>query len=396
MRFELKAVDTSGSVVALSVEAADESQARAAAAQRGLTVLTVQSRNGVLASMRSPDRRFPATLFATELLALLDAGLNAVEALQALCENEPDVANQQVLERVLGALRRGESLSSAFGRAPEAFPALFTAAVRSSERSGDLAEALGRYIAYREAFDRVRAKVTSALIYPAVLTVVGLLVIAFLMGYVVPRFARVYEDMGSGLPFFSSLLLSVGRAIEQNGVLAVVLAMSVLAAAIHAASHQGTRARIAALLWRIPALGARMRIYQFARLYRTMGMLLRAGIPALRAFEMAGEGLSPSLRARLGRAANEVRDGRAMSEALTGAGLTTPVATRMMVVGERSGGMGEMMDRIARFYDEETARALDAFTRIFEPILMALLGLAVGAVVVLMYMPVFELAGSLQ
>lgn len=396
MRFELKAVDTSSSVVALSVEAADEAQARAAAALRGLTVLTVHARGGALARLHSPDRRFPATLFATELLALLDAGLNAVEALQALAENEPDASNRQVLERILEALRRGESLSSAFGREPHAFPTLFTAAVRSSEQSGDLAEALGRYIAYRDAFDRVRAKVASALIYPAVLATVGLLVIAFLMGYVVPRFARVYEDMGSGLPFFSSLLLSVGRAIEQNGALAAVLAMSVLAVAVHGASHQGTRARITALLWRIPALGARMRIYQLARLYRTVGMLLRAGIPALRAFEMASESLPPSLRARLGRAAGEVRDGRAMSKALTKAGLATPVATRMMVVGERSGGMGEMMDRIARFYDEETARTLDAFTRVFEPILMALLGLAVGAVVVLMYMPVFELAGSLQ
>lgn len=396
MRFKLKAVDTTSSVVALTVEAHDESQARAAAALRGLTVLTVQARGGVLVRLRSRAGQFPATLFATELLALLDAGLNAVEALQALAENEPDASNRQVLERVLDALRRGESLSSAFGRDPQAFPTLVTAAVRSSEQSGDLAEALGRYIAYREAFDRVRAKVISALIYPAVLAVVGLLVIAFLMGYVVPRFARVYEDMGSGLPFFSGLLLAVGRAIEQNGALAAMLAVSVLAAAVHAASHQGARARIAALLWRIPALGARMRIYQLARLYRTVGMLLRAGIPALRAFEMAGEGLPPMLRARLGRVADEVRDGRAMSEALTGAGLTTPVATRMMVVGEHSGGMGEMMDRIARFYDEETARALDAFTRIFEPILMALLGLAVGAVVVLMYMPVFELAGSLR
>lgn len=396
MRFELKAVDASSSVVALSVDAHDESQARAAAALRGLTVLTVQARGGALMRLRSRAGQFPAALFATELLALLDAGLNAVEALQALAENEPDASNRQVLERVLDALRRGESLSGAFGRDPQSFPTLFTAAVRSSEQSGDLAEALGRYITYREAFDRVRAKVISALIYPAVLAVVGLLVIAFLMGYVVPRFARVYEDMGSGLPFFSSLLLAVGRAIEQNGALAAVLAVAVLAAAVHAASHQGTRARIGALLWRIPALGARMRIYQLARLYRTVGMLLRAGIPALRAFEMAGEGLPPMLRASLGRAADEVRDGRAMSEALTGAGLTTPVATRMMVVGERSGGMGEMMDRIARFYDEETARALDAFTRIFEPILMALLGFAVGAVVVLMYMPVFELAGSLQ
>jgi general secretion pathway protein F len=125
-------------------------------------------------------------------------------------------------------------------------------------------------------------------------------------------------------------------------------------------------------------------------------MLLRAGIPALRAFEMVTGLLASNLRAQLARAIGLVGEGGPMSTALASTGLATPVAVRMLLVGERSGRMGEMMDRIARFHDEETARFVDAFTRIFEPLLMAALGIAVGVVVVLMYMPIFELAGSIR
>jgi general secretion pathway protein F len=125
-------------------------------------------------------------------------------------------------------------------------------------------------------------------------------------------------------------------------------------------------------------------------------MLLRAGVPAVKAFEMVSSLLASNLREQLARAVAALKEGHSMSAALTAVGLATPIATRMMIVGERSGHMGELMDRIARFYDDDTARFVDAFTRIFEPALMALLGLAVGAVVVLMYMPVFELAGAIK
>jgi general secretion pathway protein F len=156
------------------------------------------------------------------------------------------------------------------------------------------------------------------------------------------------------------------------------------------------RAALIERLWRIPALGERARIYQLARLYRTAGMLLRAGIPAATALEMVGDLLPPVLRGALERATTLVREGGSLSFALTATGLTSPVATRMLAVGERSGRMGELMDRIARFYDDETARFLDAYVRVFEPALMAVLGLGVGAVLVLMYMPIFELAGSIR
>jgi general secretion pathway protein F len=149
-------------------------------------------------------------------------------------------------------------------------------------------------------------------------------------------------------------------------------------------------------LWRIPAIGERMRVYQLARLYRTLGMLLRGGIPVVTAMGMVDGLLRPNLRERLQLAAQDIREGRPLSNVMELRNLTTPVAVRMLRVGERSGHMGEMMERIGNFYDDEIARWVDWFTRLFEPILMTGIGLVVGVVVVLMYMPIFELAGSIQ
>ena len=147
---------------------------------------------------------------------------------------------------------------------------------------------------------------------------------------------------------------------------------------------------------RIPGVGERLKIYQLARFYRTSGMLLRGGLPLVTALDMAGALLNESLRGGLQAARRAISEGQQVSASMERNGLATPVALRMLAVGEQSGNMGEMMDRIAAFHDEEILRWVDWFTRLFEPILMGVIGLVIGAIVILMYMPIFELAGSLR
>lgn len=394
MRYDVKAVTPRNEVVALELEAADESTVRAIARERGLSVIAIDARR--LALDLKPRKRFPTTLFSVELRTLLEAGLSLVEALQTLGERERDPERSRVIDGILAALSEGETLSQSLARFPDAFPDLYVATVRASERTGDLKEALSRYVAYREDMDRVRKQLITALLYPAILCVVGSLVVAFLTFYVVPRFARVYEDTAATLPFFSALLLAVGRAIDAYGVLIGAALLGAVAAAAWGLSQPAVRAKLNEQLWRMPGLGERILNYQLARFYRSAGMLLRAGIPALQSLQMVTSLLEVRLREGLGAAARRIEAGQAISVALTANGLSTPVATRLMQVGEGSGRMGEMMERIANFLDDENARFLDAFTRVFEPLLMALLGLAVGGIVVLMYMPVFELAGSVR
>lgn len=396
MHFSIKALDARQQVVALTLEAADRATAVEAAKNKGLKVLSVERKGFALSALRGRAPGFPTALFSIELMALLDAGLNLVEALQTLTDKETHAGRQVVLSGMLAALFRGESFSQAVSHFPQHFSPLYVATLRASERTGDVRESLTRYISYQEELDRVRKKVISATVYPIILTVVGTLVIAFLMLYVVPRFARVYEDVSGTLPFFSSMLLAVGRGIESNGVAIAIFAGCAAVFVGYSLTQASFRAWLWGRVWRIPGLGERMKVYQLARLYRTVGMLLRAGIPAVRSLDMVRDLLAPHLRPYLTRARALVEEGQSMSYALSAMGLATPVAARMMSVGERGGNMGEMMGRIARFHDEETSRFIDVFMRAFEPILMAVLGIAVGGVVVLMYMPIFELAGSIE
>lgn len=396
MQFHVNAVNARQEVVALDLKAATEALAIEAARQLGLTVLSVRPQGLPLPFALRRSGAFPATLFSIELMALLDAGLNLVEALQTLNEKEFHGERQVVLSGILEAIHRGEPFSQAVARFPQHFSPLYVATLKAAERTGSVREALARYVAYQEELDRVRKKIIGASIYPAILVAVGALVLAFLMFYVVPRFAGVYEDISGNLPFFSALLLATGRGIQRHGWAIGLALAAAVGFGVYAASQASLRAWVHERLWRVPAVGERMKLYELARLYRTVGMLLRAGIPAVQALAMVGGLLAEHLRPQLARARALIEQGRSMSAALGATGLATPVAARMMLVGERSGEMGEMMERIARFHDEEIARFVDWFLRAFEPILMAVLGVAVGAVVVLMYMPVFELAGSIQ
>ncbi|HYL87251.1 MAG TPA: type II secretion system F family protein [Burkholderiales bacterium] len=398
MQFNVHALDAQQQVVALSLEAASEADARGIAESRGLAVFSIEGKRSLPRLQRTAA--FRPALFSIELLSLLQAGLNLVEALQTLAEKgvagRSDNGGQQVLSGLVASINRGEPFSKAVAAFPEHFSPLYVATIKASERTGNVSEALSRYIAYHDELDKVKKKVVSASIYPAVLVIVGTLVLGFLMFYVVPRFAQVYEDMSHTLPLFSRLLLSFGSFIGRHGFTlfsAFILGVGSIAWAL---SRAAVRSALIQRLWRLPAVGSRMKTYQLARLYRTAGMLLRAGIPAVRALEMVQDLLAAHLRPQLARARSLIEEGHAMSAALGAAGLATPVAARMMAVGERSGDMGRMLGEIARFHDDEVARFIDWFTRAFEPVLMAVLGVAIGLVVVLMYMPIFELAGSIQ
>jgi general secretion pathway protein F len=396
MRFWVKALRDSEEIVSFALDAADEVDAARQARAGGYSVLALRRAANWNLTLTRGKSRFPLGLFNQELLALLGAGLTLVESIEGLAEKETHAPTRALLDRLSERLKQGRTLSQAMSEVPQAFPVLYVSTVRATERTGDLPDALRRYAAYDAQLEAVRKKVVSASIYPVLLILAGALVLLFLLGYVVPKFSYVYEDIQGNLPLLSQWLLELGRFIEAHGfAMLIVLALGGFAL-YRWASAPTARRWIGEKLWRIPAVGERMRLYQLARFYRTLGMLLRGGTPVVPALDMAAGLLAPTLRPSLARARESIREGRAISEAMSANGLTTAVALRMLRVGERSGRMDEMMERIAGFLDDEIARWVEWFTRLFEPLLMAFIGVVIGLIVVLMYLPVFELAGSIQ
>ena len=392
MRFRLTVLDTGRAVAIQELDAIDVADAQRQALARGLRVLTVQS-----SRLRAFGRaRLALVPFTNELVALLEAGLSLVEAIDALTEKERDDAVRSVLEGMRRRLYEGQSLSVALGEFPATFPALYVATVRASERSGAIGEALKRFVAYQEQIDLLKKRVINASIYPAVLLAAGSLVILFLVGYVVPRFSGIYADIGGELPLASRMLMQWGQLLDAHGPAVLAGFLALLVATVYGVLQPGFRAALGRGIARIPTVGRQIELYQLARLYRTVGMLLRGGLPVVTAFEMTRGLLAAAAQPRLAAATRAVREGKSLTEALASQGLTTPVAERMLRVGERSGNMGEMMERIAAFYDEELSRWVEVATRLIEPAMMTVIGLVIGLVVVLMYFPIFELAGSIR
>ena len=394
MRYEIKAMRGAEGVVALTLEAADDNEVSAKMRVQGYTVLSAVPKKSL--TLFASKGTFPLVLFNQELLSLLNAGLTLLESLETLAEKEHREESRKVLEQIIARLYEGKTLSTALQHFPEHFPGIFIASIKASEKTGDIPESLARFIAYQSQLDLVKRHVISASIYPLMLMGVGILVTLFLLAYVVPRFSRIYADINADLPLFSRLLMRWGQLLETHGGLLLLSGIMLLAALIFALTRPGSKRWVTQQLWNIPALGAHLRVYQLARFYRALGMLLRGGVAIVPALQMVTDLLQPGLREQLKQATLTIREGVSISRAMEAHGLSTPVAGRMLRVGERTGQMGEMMERIAAFHDEETSRWVERFIKLFEPLLMVFIGLMVGGIVILMYLPIFELAGSIQ
>lgn len=395
MRFALKALGKAG-VVSLELEAPSAAQARLLAEQQGLRVVSLRNAGRFARPRWRRGEAFDLVLFSQELTTLLNAGLPLIDALQSLAEKETAPQARKTLDELVRLLYEGKSLSQALGQLPAVFPTLYVALVQSSEKTGALAEALGRYVAYRQRMDQVRQKIIGASIYPLLLLLVGGGVVLFLLGYVVPRFSLVFEGLGASLPWMSRGLMQAGMFLHGHQAALGSATLGALLAIAALQRQPAVRRWFTRQLQRLPALHRRLVMYELARFYRSLGILLQGGIPILTAMGMARGLLGSAAGERLDQACERVREGLSLSAALQAGDLVTPVSLRLLRAGEQSGNVGQMMERSADFYDEEISRWIEWFVRLFEPLLMTFIGLLIGVIVILMYMPIFELASSIH
>ncbi len=400
MQFDVRTLSADNVMSRLSIDAQDENDARRQIEARGLFAASIRQASSVLPRAvrigNAGGRGLPLVLFSQELLALLKAGLSIAEALEALLEKEANEATCSILGRLLGGLREGKRFSGVLAEQPELFPALYIGMVKAAEGTSDLPRALARFIDYRQQVDIVRNKIISSAIYPMILMLVGGGVSFFLIAYVVPRFADVYQGSGHSLPWLTQMLLKWGQFASNHAsslLAAMLIALAALFLTLRYLLLSGGMARFFA---RLPGVGERVLIYELSRLYLTLGMLNEGGIPIVAAMRMAEGMVSDRIKEGLKSTILMVEAGTPLSKAFEANKLTTPISLRLLRVGERTGEMGDMLSQSAAFYDGETNRWIDRFTRILEPVLMAAIGGVVGIIVVMLYMPIFDLAGSIS
>lgn len=384
-----------GQILRKQMDAESEHAIQRRARDEGWIPLLIepQSDRSWLPAARS---RFPLTLFSHEVKALLEAGLPLVEVLTALTERESTTVHKADLEELKRCVENGESLSQALAHQPRNFPALFVASVRSGERTGDLPRVIGRYLAYSEQLDELKRKLLSAVTYPMLLLTVGTAVVLFLLVYLVPRFSAIYQQIDAELSLPAELLLNWGVWAQQHpvwlGVGLLAIPGLLLASARHARLRNGVTRRLLASRY----IGRHWHSFNISRYCRSLALLTDGGIPLPEAMHLARGLLPDLLQQRLDRAIEGIRSGQRLSDALADSALLTPIALRLLRAGERSSDVPRMLEQAADFHDRELAHLLERSAKLAEPLLMLLIGLLIGSIVVLMYLPIFELAGSLR
>lgn len=387
--FEVDLFDPPHGVRRLRVAAADTRAVAAALGVPPARLLDVRAAGAPAAPARPRRvRAIDLRAFCQELALLLDAGVPLLEAMQTLAERD---AARPLLQPVIDALREGQPLSQALALEPGTFDDLLRAIVMASERSGLLAASLQRHADYLAWVAMLRSRVVAAALYPALLLIAGLGVVVFLLLYVLPRFAGVFEGLGDQVPAASRALIALGSSLAAHPWIVPFVAALATVSAVAAWRSAAVRAVLVGLVWRWPVVERRWRVVALARLYRGLAVLAQAGVPLPRALRLAQAMLPAPLRAPLAAAIADVEAGQRLSGALQVHGLATPAALRMTRVGEAAGELPLMLERAAAFHDDEVARLADLATRAVNPILMLVMGVVIGGIVVAMYLPIFTL-----
>lgn len=398
-RFKVRSFSSGKGFVTRSVQAEDEAQVRADVEREGERLVSLAREGAWLRAVLGHrlKRRFSVALFARELLTLLDAGMTLVEAVAVLASKARDEGSKPVLTYIQRSLSEGLSLSVALTRQPEVFSPLFVATVRSSEQTGALPEALTRFLAYVANINLVRNKLIGASIYPLILLGTSAGLIMFMAVYVVPRFSRIYSDMGEHLPWISRLMVKWAQMLASHGGGIAGLAILTVIAGGVLISRGNFLSGVTRMLWRVPAIGSRARTYELARFTRTLSMLIDGGIAFVPALKMTTDVLhQPSLKVAVQDACVRVGAGFPVSESFAATGLATDVGVRLLMVGERSGDLAGMLQRISNMYDRELELAIEWMSRLLEPVMMIVIGVLIGVVILLMYLPIFELSNLMN
>ncbi len=402
MQFRCRLGTDTGEIVEGVYTADTEAKLRRDLEDKGLYVLSIR-RRGVsgLPAFELPRRRRVASrefiVFNQELAALLRAGIPLVQSLDIVRQRAENPVLKSVLDDVYERVRGGAALSAAFEAQGHLFPGVYTASVLAGEKSGGLEEVLRRYIAYARVISSVRRRTISALVYPSILLLLSLVVVAVIVLQVVPEFGDFYAGMGAELPLATRILTSVSTALRESWLLILAASAAVAGVLWRWLARPGRRALLDRMLLRAPAVGSLAGKFATSQLARTLATLLGGGIPLVGALDVAARSIgNRHVAEQVASVSREVREGRALADSMAARGVFPPVAVRMVEVGESSGALQEMLNSTADFFDEEIETTLSRFMTLIEPVLLVVMGVVIAALLLALYWPLLQLGSVVQ
>jgi type IV pilus assembly protein PilC len=399
--YTIKMADERGRVLEQIENGVSEAEIRDRFAQQGYHVYSIKSRGLLSGEVGLPRRRKVKqdqfVIFNQQFVTLIHAGLPIIQSLELLIKRQRNVFFRSVLQSVRDRVRGGELLSEAF-EAQKVFPKVYTTTLLAGEKSGNLEEVLGRYIAFQRLAVSFRKKLISSLVYPALLVVVLIVMLTFLITFVVPQFANLYQTLGAALPPMTAIMLSIGVNAKHYFLYTVVVL--VVAGFFlwrwmksDAGSTQMDRIKL-----KTPLLGDIWLKYQVAVFSRMLSTLLSGGLPLVPSLETAGESMQSRLMA-LGIVSSTrgVREGQGLAKSLEETEVFPQMSVEMIEVGESTGALPAMLNSIAEFYEEDVQNALATAMALIEPVILIVMGVVVAFVLISLYLPIFSLgAGGIK
>ena len=403
--YSYRALNAQGKMVRGVVDADNPQRARQRLRSDGLHPMELQTapKSRIKGQSRRRTKRFfnlrrnrMGLLAETtrQLATLLAAGLPLVSALSTAQEQTEDPSFGHLLAEVREAVTGGESLAGALEQHPQAFPAEYIHLIRAGEMSGALDHVMGRLADNLEKNMNRRAKVASALAYPAFMTLVGIGVLFFLLSFIIPSLTGLFDNLGAALPWPTRLLLALSSLMQEYWW-AVFLAGCGLVLLINRYFKKDVHyRRFETLVFRVPVFGTLVKKLLLAQALRGLAIMTGGGVSLTTALTVTATGMGRSSFAEALRlAAQWVGQGRSLADGLQSSGLFPPVARRMVAAGEASGTLTDMLARVARAYEEETDRVLTTLTSLIEPVIIVIMGLLVGFIVLAVLLPIFDLSG---
>ncbi len=400
MEFRCRLGTPSGEIIEGVYVAHNETALRRELEDKGLHVLSLRTRGG-FAGLSWPGRkntvpRHEFLVFNQELATLLKAGMPLVQSLDILRVRLANPVFKAVLDDVHEKVRAGTALSDAFTAHGELFPSVYTASLMAGERSGNLDAVLRRFVAYSKVIDTVRSKTISAMVYPAILVGLAIVLVGIIAIKVVPTFSDFYASFGSELPFSTRVIIGMSDLVRTQAWLLIAIVAIGGLSFMTWIRQPGQQARLDRWLLRLPTVGPAMHKFATSQLARTLATLLGGGIPLVNALDIASRSTGNRyLGAELGIVAQKVREGQGFAATLLERRTVPDVAIKMIEVGESTGALQEMLNSLADFYDEEIETAVARFVTLIEPALLVIMGIVIASVVLALYMPIFQLTSVL-
>jgi type IV pilus assembly protein PilC len=399
--YTIKMADERGRVLEQTENGASEAELRDRFSQQGFYVYSIKAR-GILSGDIGLGRRRKVkqeqfVIFNQQFVTLIHAGLPIIQSLELLIKRQRNVFFRSVLQSVRDRVRSGELLSEAF-EAQKVFPKVYTTTLLAGEKSGNLEEVLGRYIAFQRLAVSFRKKLISSLVYPALLIAMLIVMMTFLITFVVPQFANLYHTLGAELPPVTSVMLAIGVNAKHYFLYLLIVFAVVGSFLWRWMKSESGSAQMDRIKIKTPMLGEIWLKYQVAVFARMLSTLLSGGLSLVPSLETAGESMQSRLMAQgIIASTRGVREGQGLAKSLEETKVFPQMSVEMIEVGESTGALPAMLNSISEFYEEDVQNALATAMALIEPIILIVMGVVVAFVLISLYLPIFSLgAGGLH